>query len=211
MPDTMRLILFGIFYLLAGIIMVLDIRRRTFPAWIGWALYLLAVIYLSYFGFWNRIFILLATVIGFRLRRYGALAMAILTALIFLLGRQEGVEYVSLSIGVYFLFLLGWLGSCDAEIIFPLIALTGGEAIAMYLLLCWVLVPPFIVFFKRGLSGGIRRFSEVAFRLFITRESALEDKEALRVPWTIYPFVALTAYLFFFPGNIYIWWAHLFP
>jgi hypothetical protein len=210
MSDAVRILLAGIFYLFSSIVMLQDIRRRSFPVWIGWAFFGVALLYAAYFGAWNRVIILLAVIIGFRLRALGAWTTAIIAWIIFLLGWQEDIWFVVLNLGIYFLFLLGWLGACDAEIAFPLIAMTGDKFIAAYLLSCWVLVPPIVVFGKRGFREGLHRFSEVAIRLFIRSESPLQDQDALHLPWTIYPFIALTVYLFIYPGSFFQWWRHLF-
>jgi hypothetical protein len=206
-----QIILLTVFFILVGIAMIYDIRRRTFPAWIGWALYGLAIVYVSSAGSWNRLVILLATFLGFRFRRAGIGVMAVMTTIILIAGWQEGIWLSLLTLTMYYLFYFGWLGACDAEIAFPLIALLGDGMLALYLLGYWILIPPIVVIFKRGVRGGLRRFADVAFRLFLRGESPPQDEQALRLPWAVDPFLAMTIYLFLFPALYITLWKHLLP
>jgi hypothetical protein len=206
-----RIFLILLFQLLVGIAMVGDIRKRTFPVWVGWALYAVALAYLLGAGLWVRGFVLLGALAAYRLRNGTIWVDAIFAVVLLIAGWREGAWFILPTLGLYALFCLGWLGTCDAEIAFPLIALLGGEVITLYLVGFWILVPPAVVYWTRGMRGGLARFSQVAARMLQRGESPLEDAEALRLPWAISPFLALTLYNFIFPAQILNWWRQLFP
>lgn len=200
-----RVFVYLVFLILVGVGMVSDIRRRTFPVWIGWLLLGIALAYLSVAGQWGRVAMLLAVILGFRLRRIGWIAILCLVAVSILLRNTELSLLYLMAIGFYFLFVAGWVGACDAEIAFPLLALTGDDTMLIYIVAGWILVPPIVVFLQKGIRGGIRRFFYVAKALLSGSASPKNDPEALRWPWAATAFAALTIYYFIFPAIIIHW------
>jgi hypothetical protein len=209
--DFFRLALYVIFYLLMGIAAWQDLRRRTFSVWIGWAGFLIAVIALIMAGSWARLIILLLTILAFRLRQKSRWADVIFVIALLAAGYREDIWYLLPTLAFYILLCLGWLGVCDAEIAFPLIALFGSETLTLYLVGFWVLVPPIVVFWQRGIRGGLHRFTQVARHLLLQDVAPADDADALRLPWSVSPFLALTLYAFVYPAQAILWWTQQFP
>jgi hypothetical protein len=209
--DVLRSALNIIFYLLIGIAAWQDLRRRTFSVWIGWAGFLIAFIALFIAGSWARLIILLLTILAFRLRQKSHWADAIFIIALLAAGYREDIWYLLPTLAIYILLCLGWLGACDAEIAFPLIALFSSETLTLYLVGFWVLVPPIVIFWKRGIHGGFHRFIQVARHLILRDVAPVDDADALRLPWCVSPFLALTLYAFVYPAQAILWWTQQFP
>jgi hypothetical protein len=200
-----RVFIYLLFFILVGIGMVLDIRKRTFPVWLGWALLFTALAYLVAAGEWGRVAILAAVILGFRLRKTGWVAIISMAAFaIYMQNKELTIVYLTAFV-FYFLFTAGLVGTCDAEVAFPMIALTGDQAMLIYILAGWILIPPIVVFIQRGVRGGFRRFAYVAKSLLTRTAAPKEDTEALRWPWVVTAFTALFLYYFIYPGIILSW------
>jgi hypothetical protein len=200
-----RVVMYLLFFIFVGIGMVHDIRKQTFPVWLGWALLFTALTYLVVAGEWGRVAMLAAVILGFRLRKTGWVAIICMAAFaIYLQNKELSLVYLTAFV-FYFLFLADLVGACDAEVAFPMIALTGDQAMLMYILAGWILVPPIVVFIQRGIRGGFRRFAYVAKSLLTRTAKPKEDTDALRWPWVVTAFVALFLYYFISPGIIISW------
>jgi len=203
--EIFRLIFYLLFLILVGVGMVYDIRYRVFPGRLGYALFLTALVYLVVAGQWGAVALLFIVVAGYRLRNTGWILL-ISFASIAIYYRNDALALMyTMALAFFFLFLMGWIQACDAEIVFPLIALTGDKPMLNYLVAGWIIVPPVIVFFQRGIRGGIHRFAYVAKALVTRTAAPLEDPEALRWPWAVTSFAILILYYFVYPGIIISW------
>jgi hypothetical protein len=208
--EIYRFALYVIFYILVGVAALCDLRRRTIPVWIGWAAYGLALTALLAAGLWARMMILILLVLAFRLRKKSRWTDAFFFVALLTIGYREDIWFILPAMAVYILLCMGWLGVCDAEIAFPLIALFGSEALTVYLVCFWIFVPPIAVVWQRGIDGGMLRFIHVARHMLLGDASPLDDKEALRLPWIASPFLALTLYFFVFPAQVILWYRLIF-
>jgi Flp pilus assembly protein protease CpaA len=203
--DHLRAVSLLAFYLLTALAAWWDLRRRTFPVWIGWVGFAIALLALAISGGWVRILALGGLVSAFRMRKRFRWADGIAVLAILAASFREDLWFTLPMLGCYALLCLGWLGACDAEIAFPLIALFSGAPLTYFLLGFWILVTPVLVFWKRGWRGGSARFLQVGRNLISPATKPAEDAEALRLPWTVSPFLALTIILFIYPADFYSW------
>jgi Flp pilus assembly protein protease CpaA len=197
-PVVLHIFLYG----LVGAAAYGDIRSRTFPVWIGWACLVIALASVASAGQWLRFMTLLLLPLIYRIRINRRWA-DLLAACVFLLSVWHGDYWFALpGLAAYLLFCLGWLGAGDAEIALPVIGVFGSEILAVYLIGFWIFVPPLVLISRHGLRGGAKRLVQVARQFALPGSSPLDDPDAMRLPWIVSPFLALTLIFFGYPGRI---------